>query len=46
MRIDNDYEQTIKLVCDCGNKINNSSTLTDMQKNVFCDLLYRITSVH
>ncbi len=42
MRIDNDYEQTIKLVCDCGNIINNSSTLTDMQKNVFCDLLYRI----
>ncbi len=36
------YRKSIQSVCDCGNMINDSSTFTELQKNVFLDLLYRI----
>lgn len=39
---DNKYGKTIQSICDCGNMINDSSTFTELQKNVFLDLLYRI----
>ena len=36
------YGKSIRLICDCGNMINDLSTFTESQKNVFLDLLYRI----
>lgn len=39
---DNKYQKSIQSICDCGNMINDSSTFTELQKNVFLDLLYRI----
>lgn len=39
---DNKYGKSIQSICDCGNMINDSSTFTELQKNVFLDLLYRI----
>lgn len=39
---DNKYRKTIQSICDCGNMINDSSRFTELQKNVFRDLLYRI----
>lgn len=39
---DNKYRKSIQSICDCGNMINDSSTFTELQKNVFLDLLYRI----
>lgn len=39
---DNKYGKTIQSICDCGNMINDSSIFTELQKNVFLDLLYRI----
>lgn len=40
--IDNEYGKSIQTICDCGNIINDSSIFTELQKNVFLDLLYRI----
>lgn len=39
---DDKYRKSIQSICDCGNMINDSSTYTELQKNVFLDLLYRI----
>lgn len=40
--IANTYKNTIKIVCECGNTINDSNTIDNLHKNVFLDLLYRI----
>lgn len=40
--IANTCKNTIIIVCECGNTINDSNTIDSLHKNVFLDLLYRI----
>lgn len=40
--IANTYKNTIKIVCECGNTINDLNIIDNLHKNVFLDLLYRI----
>lgn len=40
--IANTCKNTIIIVCECANTINDSNTIDNLHKNVFLDLLYRI----